>query len=389
MALMTITSTSATTAAATLVAQGGTGGTGEQSNAETDSVISPIMTTTTTATMTLVMQENEGEEDESSTTASSTSLYSLPPVNRSSMTSLELEFRDMLEHFTNYTQHDILSLKDANMRTLIEGIAASAHDQAVYRAFEVLFEDLYPLRVAGRVIYTRLVDLMDKSNQERHAQVQAVVETTDMTYADVDAARLLFVTAASTLNHGPYITLEQLQTTGLVETARVVLVYKSADRLLKLMDPKETGRVQFTDFILGLQQAAQEQCAIEHCNPIQTMHDIVTDLKDNPPNTYNVEVDVRRQRFIQRYDEMLQAFVQWQDLLPSEQPGSTNSGMPSRRWDVIHGCFVGAANAKVVAALRVCYVEYSGLRLAAEIIFKLVSAFMSGRQRAQQQQKRS
>jgi hypothetical protein len=360
----------------------------QQQNSELDA----SATTTSAAIMTLVkLPDDEEDYVESSTTTTTTtitSLYSLPRVNRSSMTSLELEFRDMLEHFTNYTQHDILSLKDANMRTLIEGIAASAHDTAIYRAFEVLFEDLYPLRVAGRVIYNRLVDLMDKSNQERQAQVLAVVETTGMMYADVDAARLLFVTAASTLNHGPYITLEQLRTTGLVATARNVLVYESADRLLKLMDPKETGRVQFTDFILGLQQAAQEQCAIENCNPIQTLHDIVTDLKDNPPNTFNVEVDVRRRRFIQRYDEMLQAFVRWQDLLPSEQP-TTSSGMPSRRWDVIHGCFVGAANEKVVAALRVCYVEYSGLRLAAEIIFKLVSAFMNGRQRSVQNQQRS
>jgi len=52
-----------------------------------------------------------------------------------------------------YTERDILSLHDLRMRALFRGVPGGVQELAVYRAFEILFDDLYPLRIAGRLVY--------------------------------------------------------------------------------------------------------------------------------------------------------------------------------------------------------------------------------------------
>jgi len=41
--------------------------------------------------------------------------------------------------------------------------------------------------------------------------------------------------------------------------------------------------------------------------------------------------------------------------------------------DILRGCFAGARDAKVVAALKIVYMDYTALRLAGDLIFKLMS----------------
>jgi hypothetical protein len=296
----------------------------------------------------------------------SDTIYTLPPVDRD-LTALELEFRNMLQSFANYTDRDILSLRDPRTRILFEGVAASASEPAVFRAFEVLFEDLYPLRVAGRIIYKKLQDHMETSIKERSDEIKAVIEATDLPEQKIEAVRLLFVSTAAQLNGDAYLTLDQLATTGLAQVAVDILQYESVHDLLETLDKKKIGKLSFYDLVVGLNECAQEQCGLDKCDPAAVMRDLLTELQDNPPNL-SYKLDKQRQVYAKKYDDMVAAFINWKDRVPQKES--------NRRIEVIRGCFVGAENKKVVDALKIVYVDYAALRIAGDFIFNLVSTFM-------------
>lgn len=304
---------------------------------------------------------------------SDAALYSLPPVGDRDLTKLEVEFRNMLDEFAQYSHHDIESLRDPRMRILFEGVAASAGCQPVYRAFEVLYEDLYPLRVAGRLVYKNLQQLMADSQRERDEEVALVVKQTGLLDEDVEATRLAFVSVAARLNGDTFLTKDQLRETGLADTAMHVLGFDSVDGLLERLVKDKSGKVGFTGMMIGLQETAEEICGIEKCNPTAVMHEIMQELREHPPTMRN-KLDTKRQRYSDHYDDMLVAFQEWENLVPEGQ---------GRRLDVVRGCFVGAKNEAVVEALRVVYVDYAALRVAGDIIFKLVKGVMSALQQRQ------
>jgi hypothetical protein len=292
-------------------------------------------------------------------------VFALPSVDRD-LTDLEQEFRDMFEHFTQYTQRDIISLRDPRMRLLFKGIAASAYEPAVYRAFEVLYEDLLPVRMAGRMIDSRMRKLMTDSQRERKEEVAIIVEATGLPAADVEESRLGFVSTAATLNGDAFLTLAQLSETGLGVTAVDILGFESVEKLLQRLDKADEKKLSFVDLMTGLQECAQEVCALEECNPGAVMLQVVADLEEHPPHISEI-LDDRRQKFSDRYDEMVESFRQWEDLIPQGE---------GRRLDVVRGCFVGANSPQIVTALRIVYVDFKPLRLAGDIIYKLVSSFM-------------
>ncbi|KAL7575906.1 hypothetical protein ACA910_000707 [Epithemia clementina (nom. ined.)] len=304
-------------------------------------------------------------------------LYKVVPLNRT-LTTLEQEFRNMLETFANYSHHDILSLQDERVRALFEGVAASAHEPAVYRAFEVLFEDLYPLRVAARVIYNKLSALIEESKKQREEDVCAVVEVTGLDHIQVEACRLAFVTSASKINGGPFLTKDQLILTGILDEAKALMHSGSAELLMQELDEADKGKISFTDLMIGLYDCAEQECSVERqCDTLLLLERIMRSIEDAAYRSLNYEaMDAKKLAYGRRYDEMLDAFRDWRDMAPQGE---------GRRMDVVRGCFVGAENEPVVRALRICYMDYAGLRLAAEIIFKLVNSLMSTRKRAMQQ----
>ena len=106
-------------------------------------------------------------------------LYTLPPSDRN-LTQLEEEFRGMLDYFSQFTEADLYTIRDPRLRTVFEGVIASVHVQPVYRAFEVLFEDLVPLRIAGRIIFKKLQQAMKAAQSRGQTEVDAIVATTGL-----------------------------------------------------------------------------------------------------------------------------------------------------------------------------------------------------------------
>ena len=59
-----------------------------------------------------------------------------------------------------------------------------------------------------------------------------------------------------------------------------------------------------------------------------------------------------------------------------QQQHKTTAHLPrtDNQWlDILRGCFVGSRNDRVVAALKIVYMDYAALRLAGDLIFKLMS----------------
>lgn len=306
---------------------------------------------------------------------SSKALYSLPPVDHE-LTELEQEFRQLLSDFTQYTARDILCLRDYRTRVLFEGVVASADEPLVYRAFEVLFEDLYPLRVAGRIVAKKLLNVIEESIQDHEKEVAEVVEKTGLTQKDVEEARLSFLSVSVPLNGKAYFTVDQLLNTDIAITIVNILGFDSPRVFLERIDAQTPGRLQFSELMVGLHTCAEELCALEDCNAAQTIQQVVIDLVGFP-SALPSEKDMKRQRFSDRYDDMVSAFRQWEGRIPENNPDMGRR--QERVMEVVQGCFRGAENKHVVNALRILYTDYSGLRIAGDLIFGIVSKLMKKR----------
>jgi Ca2+-binding EF-hand superfamily protein len=283
----------------------------------------------------------------------------LPPVNRLRMSKLELEFRDLLEGIL-YTPQEIDAMTNTRLRVIYEGIEASYNERAVYRAFEVLYEDYIPLRIAGRMIYRKMTTVMEESKKYRKEQVQAVLAATNLSRTQVQSCWSVFVQLAEDRE----ISTRKVRS-HVAERVVDMLNYDDVEEVLKRLDPKQKGRLSFQELMVGL-----HRCAVESSNsdPANTLQEILTfDLIDAKAMS---NIDEQRMKYNRRYDEMLENFAVWKDFIPSGE---------GRRIDIMRGCFVGSENPKVVEALRVVYVDFPPLRLSGDWIFKVVSSIMGRR----------
>lgn len=305
------------------------------------------------------------------------SLYKPPETAQSRrLNELEEEFRSMLLHFSNYTEADVLSIVDPKMRLLFEGIAASASSVPVYRAFEVLFEDLLPLRLAGRVLFRKLRKYMDRSVAALAEDIAIVSERTGLATKQecdqLEELRLLFLTTASKLNKNDRLSSDQLKETGILsDVATRVLAFESLDELIAHIDSEGNGKLGFVELVTGLWDCALEVCGIEECDPRKVLFQVLLDLNRSITSG---EIDpaesTKDQQNRRKYDDMVTAFIEWKEFLPGEPSGETES----RRMEIVRGCFVGAEIPGVVNALRIVYMDYRPLRFAGDIIFSLVSS---------------
>jgi hypothetical protein len=80
----------------------------------------------------------------------------------------------------------------------------------------------------------------------------------------------------------------------------------------------------------------------------------------------------KRRKYSDRYDGYVAQFKSWEGSVLGHETAATGR-RHSRRWDILRGCFVGARNARIVAALKIVYVDYVALRVAGDLVFRLVS----------------
>ena len=84
----------------------------------------------------------------------------------------------------------------------------------------------------------------------------------------------------------------------------------------------------------------------------------------------------KRKKHSERFDHYVESFKLWESKFIGNDDGDTAEELQqlSRRIEVLRGCFFGARNEKNVAALKIVYMDYAALRLAGDLIFRLMSA---------------
>lgn len=301
----------------------------------------------------------------------------VPPRNEEDLTRNEREFRQMLVEFSNFSAKDVEHIRDPRLRTVFQGVMASYHIPLAYRAFEVLFEDYAPLRIGGRLIYAQLKQAMDEAQKQRHEEVESLTAATGLSKEEIEDSRIAFLRmAVPDDDKTAKLSIQQLVDYGLAETVLEVLGYEDFDNWIdqNLNFTSTTEKVGFCELMVALQSCSADSSQPE-CNPATVLQEVASRIE---PRQAMLQLDAstvcqKKIRYATRYNEMVDAFLEWKEFVPA--------GKRTRKMDVLHGCFAGAENERIVDALRIVYVDYSALRFAGDLVFKVMKAVVGGRMR--------
>jgi hypothetical protein len=313
------------------------------------------------------------------------SLVHLPPLSpdqQEQLTRAQVEFRNHFASFERYSQRDVALLKSHRLRLVLQGMAATPLEPAVYRSLEILYQDLLPLRLAGRFIFRRLAQVMEMCVQARKDELQELLLLSNTTttssssnnlllsMSTLEMAQLAFaewVTKLCCCGDGKEGNVDQngdmendqehdlvLPTLRLLQSpscARVLNdslsgIIKSSSKegiqhLAVLLDPQETGTINLPQFVHGLQQWCHENDqTLDDAALHQVSRNILLAVssaaaaqqgnRDDSHGTTSLRVlDPARQTYSDRFDEMLAAIREWQKtwfLNDTWAPSNNNNG---------------------------------------------------------------
>jgi hypothetical protein len=303
--------------------------------------------------------------------------YTLPPRNEAELTRFEREFRGMLDDFSKFTRRDIAHVRNPRLRKLFEGIAASYSIPEAYRAFEILFEDYAPLRIGGRLIYAQLKQAMLEAQMERKEEVDSLTATTGLSREEIEASRIAWLQMA--VHHeedkASRLSIQQIVDLGLAETVVEVLGYDDFQDWLDVLEKScATDKITFCEMMVALQYCPVGSLEPE-CKTGTVLQEVVRRLKLRQNSISTNVLNDKKNRYIDQYEKMVDSFLEWKDLVPADKQG--------RKMDVLRGCFAGAESKEIVDALRIVYVDYSALRFAGDLIFKVMKALVGSWERRQ------
>ncbi|KAL7528843.1 hypothetical protein ACHAXR_002663 [Thalassiosira sp. AJA248-18] len=116
-----------------------------------------------------------------------------------------------------------------------------------------------------------------------------------------------------------------------------------------------------------------EQCALDQRIGSLGDQDTSTILAAKAIHSGSTSTCTKRQKYSDRFDEYVATFKLWERKFLGNANDEDTERQQSRRMEILRGCFFGAQNAKVVAALKIVYMDYAALRLGGDLIFKLMS----------------
>lgn len=352
------------------------------------------------------------------------------------------EFRASIAYFADrYTERDIALLKSTRLRIVLEGMAATVSvdsDPIMYRAFDILYQDVLPLRVAGRFIFRRLRYVMAMCVKQRQQEIEKLIRWqqqpnsfftegnitmassgVDHSQEDLEAAQFAFLLLIEAVTarvadkrheevgiqndreHDIVLSLELFRESGAAallggklqltndNTKRdsKMAVFNLKDQILTLTDPEGVDEMDFPEFFMSLQRCIDKSPhAGQYSDPKVLLEDLVLELSETTSSLYSdnefgVHEVHRASSRKQISDEKRQGYSnRFDDMLDAfagwEDRIPTE---PGRMLDVLRGCFVGARNVPVREALRIVYMDVPAMRVAGNTIFALMSTLMRRR----------
>ena len=285
-------------------------------------------------------------------------------------------------------------------RVLFRGVAAGVQEPLILNAFGIVYKDLAPVRVAGDIIYGQLAAVATDATQ-RASGVAATndddgegneIETNSMDAASLATSRQFFDLLDGDNSGG-------LDRTELLASPELMaLIYDddddddndagaAVDRFMKLADENGDGVISFVEFAYAA--ATQPR--------LQLVSDALAALQSSSSVSGGEGKPKKRGMFgrkspEERFEAMLKECLVWeQDLgcAPPPVPIDSDAGQEclvdvklvgqkgdvdqdGRLLQVLKGSLVGIHCEPVVEALKMCYLDYSPLRLGGDVIFKLL-----------------
>ena len=276
--------------------------------------------------------------------------------------SYDPKFMHMMNLVSGYTDGQLESIDNSRLRSLLRGIQVAAETEEVLQSFAILYEDFLPIRTAGSF----LAKALDREVQHAsHAltEVQAHVGATE---EEVEAAAHLF--RRLDMNGDGRITPEEWEGSGVLE---VLPRMRSVEDIISTLS---NGAVTYLEFLEGSQLLFGEDAKLGSRGGAGGLSALVEQLaardSEVAEESFPPVTRVGQSKHGDRYDEMVETFREWENS-QSQLEGKIKS---LRLRKVIGGCFVGARSPPIVSALKTLYEDYHPLRIAGNLIFRLVKS---------------
>lgn len=307
---------------------------------------------------------------------------------------LEAEFYSMMNVFATYTPKDIASVPDPRYRCLYEGVKEGSNEPLVMKAFAIVFEDLLPVRVAGRMIYRHLKTTMERSQKNSNLEENDLMDKYGLDQNLINQGRITFTAIMKQDQQYWYescrqgqITIDTFVETGIVDILTSLPNVDSFEDFIEAVDVDETETISFKQFVIGLHSLsvrANESCG--GCGTASTLSNVFTDICRRIQSLNGESRKLAaNSKHGEKYEEMVHTFQDWEEtIVPSLFTNTTTTHertKSGRMMEVLIGSFAGAKNEKIVLALKIVYIDYSALRLGGDLVFKLMKKIVERRKK--------
>jgi len=297
----------------------------------------------------------------------------------------EIKFDRMINDLT-LSPEAIECIDSTKQRLIFRGVAAGVVEPQVRNAFCIVYRDLAPIRVAGDLIFRQLSAVAQEASQRD----DGIVETNA---TDLVSMRVLFdmidgddsggLDRKELIDSPKLLALIREESDSASKDAEIV------DRFMELADENGDGKISFVEFA----NAAATQPRLRLVDDVLTAALLSSTSRlaeNNKKGTFGLRKSPET-----RFDEMLQQCLLWEqdlgcgpddegiinisdeeecmvDVQILEKESGKNQDDDSRMLQVLKGSLVGARIEPVVEALKMCYLDYSPIRLGGDVIFKLL-----------------
>uniref|UniRef100_A0A6U3VR31 Uncharacterized protein n=1 Tax=Ditylum brightwellii TaxID=49249 RepID=A0A6U3VR31_9STRA len=308
------------------------------------------------------------------------SLYAAPSTPTPTPSKAGARFDAMLADFRRHSPADINLVPSLRFRGLLTGVSAAINDEKVSEAFRVLYEDLGPVRVGGDLIFSKLEREIAKTKGTDAADNVRALGRDD---SCVVAARKIFdavdADASGTVSSLELLDSDLLRSLGQCQdcTCEKKGNCQSVARFMDEIDKTHPeGELHFGEFMMAAHHLLYEgDASVSLFGGGDAVDDLVDQLLSNNEAVSNGKSGKERaDRYAKRFDNMCEEFDSWE----SGAEDSDSSVMSRARERnprlalVLEGCFAGAKKPPVVDALKILYVDFLPLRMAGDLIFKLM-----------------
>ena len=278
-------------------------------------------------------------------------------------------FGAMVDRFREHTASDINMVASPRYRGLLRGTMVALSDQMVCHAFKILYEDLGPVRVAGDLIFSKLDSEVAKSKASDAAISVRALGRDD---SCVVAARKIFdavdADASGTVSSQELLNSDLLRSLGQCAdcTCEKVGNCQSVVRFMEDIDkthPK--GELHFSEFLVASHHFLYEGDTSSSLFRGENSEKLVDQLLNGGGSDTSKE---KNGKYANRFEAMCDEFNSWDNGDASSKAEDRNPRLAL----VLAGCFVGAKQPEVVSALKILYVDFLALRMAGDLIFKIM-----------------